>query len=71
MTMAWAFIITPVSPSVHTSVHPTLRHPLSKLNSFDQDFMKLGHIVKYHNFSLSLRMVRYTSCLQELLPFVY
>ena len=23
--------------------------PLSKLNTFDQNFMELGHIVKYHN----------------------
>ena len=24
-------------------------HPLSKSNTFDQNFMKLGHIVKYHD----------------------
>ena len=25
------------------------RRPLSKSNTFDPNFMKLGHIVKYHN----------------------
>ena len=25
------------------------RCPLSKLNTFDQNLMKFGHIVKYHN----------------------
>ena len=27
-------------------------HPQSKLISFDQDFMKLGHVVKYHDVCL-------------------
>ena len=25
------------------------RSPLSKLNTFDQNFMKLGHVGKYHD----------------------
>ena len=29
-------------------IHCFKRCPLSKVNSFDQNFMKLGHIVKYH-----------------------
>ena len=50
MTMAGTLNITPVGPYIRLSVgmsHP--RRPLSKLNSFDQNFMKLGHIVKYYN----------------------
>ena len=31
------------------SVTPVQRRPLSKSNTFDQSFIKLGHIVKYHN----------------------
>ena len=30
-------------------IHRFKRCPLSKSNSFDQNFMKLGHIVKYHD----------------------
>ena len=36
---------TPVRPYVRTS----RRRPLSKPNTFDQNFRKLGHIVQYHN----------------------
>ena len=42
MTMAGALSVTPVHPSVRTYVQ---RRPLSKSNTFDQNFMKLGHIV--------------------------
>ena len=41
MTMAGALSVTPVHPYVRLSK----RHPLSKANTFDQNFMKLGHIV--------------------------
>ena len=30
-------------------IHHLKRFPLSKLNTFDQNFMKLCHIVKYHD----------------------
>ena len=30
-------------------VHHLKRCTLSKSNTFDQNFMKLGHIVKYHD----------------------
>ena len=30
-------------------IHHLKRYPLSKLNIFDQNFMKLGHIVLYHD----------------------
>ena len=44
-------------PSVRTYGHTNLRtyvrlskrRPLSNSNTFDQNFMKLGHIVKYHD----------------------
>ena len=45
MTMAGALSVTPV----RTHVRLSKRRPLSKSNSFDQNFMKLGHIVKYHD----------------------
>ena len=46
MTMAWAFSVTPDCPTLGMSVQ---RCPLSKSNTFDQNFMKLGHIIKYHD----------------------
>ena len=57
MTMAGALSVTPVRPSVRTYVRMYLRtyvrlskrRPLSNSNTFDQNFMKLGHIVKYHD----------------------
>ena len=30
-------------------IHHLKQRPLSKSNIFDQNFMKLGHIVKYHD----------------------
>ena len=36
-------------PSVRTYVRLSKRCQLSKSNTFDQDFMKLGHIVEYHD----------------------
>ena len=51
MIMAGALSVTPVRPSVRTLrmyVRPYQR-PLSNSNIFYQNFMKLGHIVKYHN----------------------
>ena len=53
MTMARALSVTPVCPSVRTYVlmyvRLSKRRPLSKSNTFDQNFMKIGHIVKYHD----------------------
>ena len=53
MIMAGALSVTSVRPSVRsyvlTYVRLSQRRPLSKSNTFDQNFMKLGHIVKYHN----------------------
>ena len=56
MIMAAALSVTPVSPSVLyvrtyvlTYVRLSRRRPLSKSNTFDQNFMKLGHTVKYRD----------------------
>ena len=40
-----AFSVTPVRLSVRKSASASPQRPLSKSNSFDQNFMKLGHIV--------------------------
>ena len=48
MIMAGALSVTPVRPSVlyvRTHVRTSQRRPLSKSNTFDQNIMKLGHIV--------------------------
>ena len=45
--------------------------PLSKSNTFDQNFMKLGHIVKYHDIFFKFDNGPYLTILQELWPFVY
>ena len=52
MTMAKALSVT----LVHLSIHIRHTHgcPLSKSNSFDLNFIKLGHIVKYHDVFLKL-----------------
>ena len=52
MTMAGALSVTPVRTYVRLSVHHTQRRPLSKSKSFDQNFMKIGHIVKNHDVFL-------------------
>ena len=47
------------------------RRLLSKMNSFDYNSMKLGHIITCtHIMSSSFRMAHIASCLQESLPFV-
>ena len=48
MKMAGALSVTPVRPSIlyiRTYVCPND----NTLNTFDQTFMKLGHIIEYHN----------------------
>ena len=42
--MAVALNVTPVRPYI-TYVRLSRQRPLSKSNTFDQNFMKLGHIV--------------------------
>ena len=60
-----------VRPSLRTSVSTShQRRPLSKLNSFDRNFMNFGHIVKFLMSSSSSIGVHIAPCLQELLPFV-
>ena len=57
MIMAGALSVPPVRPSVlyvRTYVCLSQRRPLSKLNTFDQNFMQLSHIVKYHNIVFKL-----------------
>ena len=50
MTMAGELSVTPVCPSVRTYLPMSVqRCPLSKSNTYDQNFMKLGHIHKYHD----------------------
>ena len=46
--MAGALSVTPV----RTHVCLSKQRPLSKSNTFNQNFMKLGHIVKYHDVFL-------------------
>ena len=43
--MAGALSVTPVRLSLSTYVRLSRRRPLSKSNTFDHNFMKLGHIV--------------------------
>ena len=43
--MAGALSVTPVRSSIRTWVRLSKRRPLSKSNNFDQNFIKLGHIV--------------------------
>ena len=43
---------------------------LSNLNSFDKNFMKLGHMVSTIMSSSSFIMVHIAPCFLELLPFV-
>ena len=52
MTMVGALSVTPVRKS-HQG------RPLSKLNSFDQNFMKLDHIGKHHNVFFKFGNVPY------------
>ena len=40
---------TRLSVVMFMKIHRFKRCPLSKSNIFHQNFMKLGHIVKYHN----------------------
>ena len=52
MKMAGVLSVTPVRPSVlYVRMYVCLsrRRSLSKSNTFDPNFMKLGHLVKYHN----------------------
>ena len=52
MTMAGALSVNPVRPSLLylcTYVCLSQRRPLPKSNTFDQNFMKLGHTVVYHD----------------------
>ena len=53
MIMAGELSVTRVRPSVRTYiityVRLSLRRPLSNSNIFYQNFMKLGHIVKYND----------------------
>ena len=49
MIMAGALSVTPVRTYVRNYVRLSRRRPLSNSNIFYQNFMKLGHIVKYHD----------------------
>ena len=44
MTMAGALSVTPVRPYL-TYIRLSQQRPLSKWNTFDKNFLKLGHIV--------------------------
>ena len=48
MIMAETLSVTPVR-QYFTYVRLSRRRPLSKLNTNNQNSMKLGHIVKYYN----------------------
>ena len=49
MIMGGALSVTPVRPYVRTYVCMSGQRPLSNSNIFYQNFMKLGHIVYYHD----------------------
>ena len=51
-------------------IHHFKRCQLSKSNIFYQNFMKLGHIVKYHDV-FKFNNSPYRTCFQQLWPFVY
>ena len=59
--------VTSVRPSIRTTHQ---RCPLSKSNSSDQNFMKLDHIVKYHNV-FKIDNVPNCTLHSGLLPFVH
>ena len=67
MTMAGALSVTPVRRSVRTYVHTNVRlskrRPLSNSNTFGQNFMKFGHIVKYHDVLFKFDNVSYLTML--------
>ena len=72
MTMAGALSVTPVRPSVRPYVRTYVqRRPLSKSNTFDQNFMKLGHIVLYHDVFLEFDKGPYHTMLSVVMAFVY
>ena len=66
MIFAEAFCVTPVRSSV-LYVHTSERRPLSKLHTFDQNFMKHGHIVKYHNVFFKFDNGLYRTRLSEVM----
>ena len=70
MTMARALSVTPVRPYVLylcTYVGLSQRRPLSEWNTFDKNFMKLGHIVEYYDVFFKFDN---GPCFQQLWPFV-
>ena len=73
MIIAGALSVTPVHPSVCTYVHLSRRRLLSKSNTFDQNFIKLSHIVKYHKvfFNFDNGPYRIRLSVVMLWPFVY
>ena len=52
-------------------IHRLKRSPLSKLNSFDQNFIKLGHIIKYYNVFFKFDNGPYHTCFLYILPFIH
>ena len=78
MVMTGALSVTPVRPSISAYVHFGLsvrtshqRRLLSKSNSFDQNFMKLGHIVKYHYVFVKFDNVLYRTMPSGVTPFCF
>ena len=78
MIMAGALSVTPVRPSVlyvrtyvRNYVRLSQRRPLFNSNIFRQNFIKLGHIVKYHIVLFKFENGPYRTRLLELWPFVY
>ena len=64
MTMARALSVTHVLPNLHT---PNDVRSLSR-KTFDQNFMKLGHIVKYHADFFKLDNGPYHTMLSVVMP---
>ena len=52
-------------------IHRFKRCPLSNSNIFDQNFMKLAHIVKYHDVFFKFDNGPYRTMLSADRPFVY
>ena len=78
MTVARALSVTPVCTcmflclSVHAYVRTShQRRPLSKLNGFNQNVMKVNTLYITIIASSSMIIVYFAPCLQELWPFVH
>ena len=74
MMSSSCFIMVHIAPGFQELwpfVYENSQRPLSNSNIFYQIFMKLGHIVKYHDVFFKFKMIHIAPGFQELWPFVY